>query len=117
MTMTLETFLAGAEHEALSGDLQLYPNSPRVWRFDPDSSAHTVTLPDATLLRPGAPHFYLINISGSYSITFDKFGGTLFGVSGPGTNRILFLRDNSTQAGTWEGFLQVNGSYRTVQKA
>lgn len=91
--------------DPFSSDLQL-PSSlgpvPRVWRFANQGAGRTITLPDATLLPLGGPHFVLSN-SGAESIAVEDFdGNSVLGVAME-TSRafICYLAENGTTAGVW----------------
>lgn len=65
----------------------------------PDQTGWTITMPDATLVSPGQDVLFFNPSAFSFSVE-DSAGGALTTVAA-GEAKFLYLRSNSTAAGTW----------------
>lgn len=65
-------FTRGGDVNVLSANLLLYRNAPRVQILDPSADGFIVTLPDFQLLKKGGPHFYIVNISDTFTFTVES---------------------------------------------
>lgn len=75
-------------------------SSSRVQGVAMSSDYQSVTLPDATTLRTGGPLFVITN-TGNRTFGVRSNGGTLLTAVPAGATAELYLRDNSTAAGSW----------------
>jgi hypothetical protein len=72
------------------------------------STTQTVVLPDATTMALGQGFIIANDSSGSLSLQSN--GGGSLGACIPGMAAFLFLKNNSTAAGIWSGYMFVPGS-------
>lgn len=80
-----------------------FQNNPYVvatiMNFYPSTNGWIVSLPDANQTSVGAQFYY--NNPSAFSFSFHDFAGNLVATIPAGSTGILYLTDNSTQAGVW----------------
>ena len=105
--ITKEVFYGGSKYREI--DLTNSPYSLTHWRagrvffFNTLNPLRKIKLPNATLLRPGGPHFYLINVSQqASSFTVHLFtSDTAIASVDLGIVLELCLVDNTITDGVW----------------
>lgn len=79
-----EFFFGGStDHGIVTAGTTLSLLNGRVQSFTPDVSGHLLSLPDFTNLPEGGPYFYLINQSGSESMTIQDSGKSIVATLDP----------------------------------
>ena len=94
--------MGGGREQTITVDLQLRNGDKRVQTVWASGTGLAVKMPDATTLRLGGPHFYVLNIGDVNSFDIEDASGALL-VSAVAINKtaILTLRGNSTVSGDW----------------
>jgi hypothetical protein len=90
----------GAAAASITTATTLTSTSERVRPVAMTTDAQSVTLPDATTLSEGGPTFVFPN-TGNRVAGIRANGGALIATVWPGYTTTLYLRDNSTAAGSW----------------
>lgn len=98
MPVSDTTFFGGATFRSISATLNLKAYK-RVWTISA-TAGQSVVLPDATTLRTGGPHFYVINI-GSNSFDLEDNDNTVLETVAANELVLVALAVNSTAAGIW----------------
>lgn len=80
----------------------------RLMDVTPTGAGLVVLLPDATLAPLGQDVFF--SNPGAYSYTVQDYSGATVAVITPGTQRYLYLIDNTTSAGGWRSILMGVGA-------
>jgi hypothetical protein len=95
-------FYGGADIDAtLSASRTLVCGSGRVQALTPQFAGIDVSLPDARTLRLGGPHFYVLNLSGSYSLEIRDADGALLETLAANKIAGCHLVAQANAAGAW----------------
>ena len=94
-------FFGGADVADVSADRTLVCGSKRVQALTPQFSGPDLILPDARTLRLGGPQFYVLNLSGSYTLPVKDGGGSVLTTLAAGDAAICALVEQADAAGTW----------------
>lgn len=97
LTATAQLGAGGAE---ASGSVVLTNESPGVQAVTTTGYGQSVTLPDATTLAKGVPH-YAISNKGSFDLAIKDHTGTIRGFLSADESTVAALADNEDAAGVW----------------
>jgi len=97
-----EVFFGLAVDRVIAADLLIGIGDGRVETITPNLAGLKVRLPNARRLVKGAPRFYLLNLSPSFTLDIVDFtGGALISLA-PLNGSIVGLVSNLDTAGTWQ---------------
>ncbi len=97
------TFFGGArDHTDATAEVVLKRGTPRFRHVSQGTPADAFfTLPDATTLRRGGPHFAIANTDATEAVEVNDFEGNLVVSIAAGAAAVFYLHDNTTPAGDW----------------
>jgi len=96
---TMLTHMGGCLRDVLSASLELTPRGPRLIYVTPSAAGKYVTLPDAQELHTGGP--WIVANGGSESVEVEDKDLDPVVVLAASEAAIIYLADNTTQAGVW----------------
>jgi len=92
-----EFYFGGAKVFTVTADITITHLDGRVISVNPNAGSYKVKLPSEGGLSPGGPHFYIMNVSGSYAIDITEANGTTVVVNLAANSEaiIVLVRDSS----------------------
>lgn len=101
--ITKALFFGGSKKLALLATRNLDPQSDRVQIYTPLGAHRDVMLPAPTakgFFRAGGPHFYILNLSGTYNLVVKYLISTIVTLA-PGEAGILLIAENAAGSRIW----------------
>jgi len=101
MPISDTTFFGGSTFVSSGSNISIHKGF-RFWVVDATANIDG-TLPDATTLRLGGPHFYIVNLNATFTLDVKDDGGTSIVQLDQNEIAILVLIAQADANGIWKG--------------